>query len=370
MAIYGLLNLVAQYKGNSRFRIQKNIKFKLLLRKSVARYLVWLAIICFAAGFYEIHPTYRGIKDNSLFFSYLFKLYLIGGLPYFFVTLIIKSSPVEDFYDPSIRIIHILKQMIIRFARRDFSNVFRALKNRYNKRVLLNLIVRFYFIPVMVSQIYVNINNTVYSSNQHFMNYSYLSICTWISSMLWLMDILNTSLSYCVESRWIENRSRSVDLTASGWIVCIACYAPVNVATGALFPFGPFVGAAHPESILSGSEIFMYVFRTLEVLLLAMHIYAVTSLGPSMANLTMKKLQTRGLYGVIRHPGTTFKLSLWWLQSAAYAEFWKIEYIFGQLMWNVLYVLRAFTEERHLSGHQEYREYKKTVKYRFIPGVV
>ncbi len=368
--IYGIVNLVRQSRGLSRFRVQKDIRFASLLKKSVARYLVWLVVISLARSFYEVHPTYRGLRDNSLFFSYLFRFYLIGGLPYFLITLKVKSSAVEDFYDPSVRIIHILKQTATRLMRGDFSNAFRALENRYNRKVLLNLVIRFYFIPVMVSQIYSNVNNAVYSSNRRFMDFSYLSICSWILSMLWLMDALNTSLSYCVESRWIENRSRSVDTTVGGWLVCVACYAPINGATGALFPFGPLAGAAHPGSILSGSMTFLYAFRTLEALLLGLHIYAVTSLGPSMANLTFKKLQTRGLYGVIRHPGTTFKLIMWWMQSAAYAEFWRVEYIFGQLMWNVLYVLRAFTEERHLSNYREYRDYKDKVRYRFIPGVL
>ncbi len=39
-------------------------------------------------------------------------------------------------------------------------------------------------------------------------------------------------------------------------------------------------------------------------------------------------------------------------------------------MWNLLYILRAITEERHLGKFEEYREYIKKVKYRFIPWVV
>jgi protein-S-isoprenylcysteine O-methyltransferase Ste14 len=39
------------------------------------------------------------------------------------------------------------------------------------------------------------------------------------------------------------------------------------------------------------------------------------------------------------------------------------------LGWNLLYVARAITEEQHLSADPHYREYKKRVRYRFIPGL-
>ena len=44
--------------------------------------------------------------------------------------------------------------------------------------------------------------------------------------------------------------------------------------------------------------------------------------------------------------------------------------ILGHLAWNVIYVLRALTEERHLRHYAEYREYMQRVKYRFIPGLI
>jgi protein-S-isoprenylcysteine O-methyltransferase Ste14 len=87
-------------------------------------------------------------------------------------------------------------------------------------------------------------------------------------------------------------------------------------------------------------------------------------------NITFKKLQDRGPYGIIRHPGTVCKLTFWWLQSVMYIRFWSLEYIFGQIMWSTIYILRALSEERHLSHLPEYRDYKKRVRYRFIPGVI
>ena len=49
-----------------------------------------------------------------------------------------------------------------------------------------------------------------------------LQSLTWTSAILWLMDTTNASLSYCIESRWIENRSRSIDMTVGGWLVYLS----------------------------------------------------------------------------------------------------------------------------------------------------
>lgn len=369
--VYGLINFIRQRKGNSHFSVQKEIEFYPLVKKSIARYLVWLVILYAGFKFYELHPLYKQVEKNLTFFSYFFQLYLMFGLPYFFVTLIFKSSTKEDFYDPAIRIIHIFKQISLRIFQRNKSRaIFGVLKKQYNKKVLLNLLMRGYFIPFMVIQVYVNINDSIVYSDNNFRGYDLLTILMWTSAILWLTDTLNASMSYCIESRWIENRSRSIDMTAGGWLVCLACYAPLNNITGSLFPFGPFAASKYPDSIFIQDITFIYFIKILEITVLIFHVYADCSLGPSIANITFKKLQTRGLYGIIRHPGTIFKLLLWWVQAGFYREFWRFDFLFGHLMWNLLYILRAITEERHLGKFEEYREYMKKVKYRFIPWVV
>jgi protein-S-isoprenylcysteine O-methyltransferase Ste14 len=369
--LLGLANLVRQARGLSAFTLQRGVRLKPLLKKAVARYLVWLAALSGAYAFYRLHPYYGALEKNVTFFSHVLQLYVAAGLPYFLVTLVVKSSAVEDFYDPAVRLLHMARQLY-RWASGDagYSSTARVFRRGYNRKVLLNLLMRGYFMPIMVVQVYANIDNAVKASADGFRGYDFLTVSFFITSMLWLMDTLNASLCYCIESRWLENRSRSVDSTVAGWLVCIACYSPVNAATAMVFPFGPSVADRYPETLLSFDMRFIYALKIAEILLLVAHVYADVSIGVSGANLTFKRLQTRGPYGLIRHPGTTFKLSLWWLQSAVYAGFWRFEYIFGHLMWNALYILRTVTEERHLGRFEEYVEYKKKVGYRFIPWIV
>jgi len=371
--IYGLINLVHQGKGLSDFRIETRPDFAGLLRRAFARYLVWLPIFYFAAHAYRMTPYYdsESIQPALFYFDVLLKLYLVGGLPYFLFTLAIKSSRVEDFYDPAVRIIHMIKQTLYRvFLRKGRLSLIRVFKKRYNRKVLLNLVMRAYFIPIMVSQVYVMLNQSVQFAANRFNDFSFITVLLWLTAILWLCDVINASVAYGIESRWLENRTRSIDLSITGWAVCLFCYYPLNNITSSMFPFAYTVVTNDLNSLLVPELGFFYAVKILEISLLALHVYIDLSLGTSVANISLKKLQTTGPYGVVRHPGTTTKLAFWVLISACYSAFWSWPIILGQLAWSALYIGRAITEERHLRQHEEYREYMKKVRYRFIPGLL
>lgn len=369
---YGGINFYRQCKHQHYYSIARDINVVQLLKRSVVRYLVWLAIIYSAYQFYTFHPFY-GTKDfeaGHVFFEKFLNIYLVAALPYFIITLIFKSSRVEDYYDPAIRLIHMFKQVSLRLLRRESrQSVLFVFRKQYNRKILLILLVRAYFIPTMIIQVYGNLYNAVTMTQKNFDDYQFLSFLFFVSAILWLMDTINASLAYVIESRWVENRPRSIDMTIGGWLVCLSCYAPLNMVTGTLFPWAPSVETNNPDDLLVASMGFLYAIKIAEVLMLAAHIYTDVSLGPSVANITLRKLQTRGFYGIIRHPGTSLKLAYFLLTSIFFKAFWQFKFIYGYLMWGMIYVLRALTEERHLRHYKEYQEYMKKVKYRFIPKI-
>jgi len=367
---WGAANFIRQWRGLSDFYIDTNIRMLPLLQRAVVRYVVWMVVLFIGLKFLQSHSFYQRYDKSIQFLDVLLDFYLVAGLPYFLLTLKFKASRVEDFYDPAVRFIHIIKQISLGLWRRN-GRPFAVLSKPYNRKVLLNLVMRAYFIPFMVVQVYANMNNAIRFSVDDFQGYNLMAILLWLSSLLWFMDALCASAGYSIESRWAENRSRSIDMTVAGWLVCMACYEPFNQVTGTLFPFGPLIANVAPQSFAFVDQPAIYIFKVVEIVLLLALIYSDLSLGPSGVNITLKRLQTRGPYGIIRHPGTVCKLSLWWLQTAFYAQFWMSpQLIIGHLAWNALYVMRALTEERHLRQHAQYREYMKRVKYRFIPGLI
>jgi protein-S-isoprenylcysteine O-methyltransferase Ste14 len=369
---YAVLYFVRQCRGDSPFSIISHIHFPQLIQRALVRYVIWLIALGCGYVFYQQAPLYSAPEHYATqsFFAQFFMAYLWLGLPYFLLTLIFKSSRVEDFYDPAIRILHVVKQITLRTLRdEDSRSIWRVLRRPYNRKVFLNLVMRAYFIPVMVEQVAPTAVASLNTLYREFSAHDLLTLLFAISTTLWLIDVLNACVAYCLESRWLENRSRSIDLTVGGWLVCFSCYEPINQITGTLFPFAPTVATNQVSDLIIVNMSFFYALKILETFLTGVHIYADTSLGTSGANITLKKLQTQGLYGLIRHPGTTTKLTLWLVQSFFYRRFWSIKFIFGYSMWAMLYVLRALTEERHLSKFSEYRAYMKKVKYRFFPGL-
>jgi protein-S-isoprenylcysteine O-methyltransferase Ste14 len=93
--------------------------------------------------------------------------------------------------------------------------------------------------------------------------------------------------------------------------------------------------------------------------------WASVSLGFKGSNLTNRGIVASGPYRFVRHPAYTAKVLLWIIQGIFFAQFTT-----GILMaFLIIYFLRAWTEERHLSLDPDYLEYRKKVKWRYIPGL-
>ena len=370
--IYSALNIYRQATGNSQYRMKLPGNWPLLLRRVLARYVVWLGLIYSGYLFYHLEPYYatESFAANQWLFEKLLHYYLFLGIPYFLVTLIFRHSPREDYYDPAIRLIHIVKQITLQLAQgASVKRSFRVMHKRYNRKILLILIMRVYFIPLLVAQVYYNLYYGIHWYTQYQSSHDMMNLLLAVTSCIWLLDVTNASLAYLVESRWLENRSRSIDLTVSGWLVCLMCYAPLNFITGAVLPFAPSVVTYQAQDLLVNDMTWVYVTKTLEALLLFIHVCCGLSLGTSVTNITLRKLQTRGPYGLVRHPGVSTKLLFWLMQSVFYRQFWQAKFIVGYIAWGWIYIGRAFTEERHLKHFPEYREYMRKVKYRFLPWI-
>jgi protein-S-isoprenylcysteine O-methyltransferase Ste14 len=133
------------------------------------------------------------------------------------------------------------------------------------------------------------------------------------------------------------------------------------IAVVAFFSGLAFVGPKTAEPALVVSA------RAVALVALVLGILTQLNLGRSFGILiAQRKIKTRWLYGVIRHPmyftDVLFKVGMLlkmpgWINLAVF------------LLSVACYVYRALLEEKFLSQSEEYREYMKRVKYRFIPGV-
>jgi hypothetical protein len=166
-------------------------------------------------------------------------------------------------------------------------------------------------------------------------------------------------IGYGMESRWLGNKTRSVEPTWLGWAAALSCYPPYNNVLGTYLPL------ENGKQWITGEDTQLWL-RGIIVALFFIYASATVSFGFKFSNLTNRGIISRGPYRLIRHPAYVTKCTAWWLEHMPTMTLTKA--FFLSLLCGV-YALRAWTEERHLSRDAEYREYKKKVPWVIIPGV-
>jgi len=251
-----------------------------------------------------------------------------------------------------------------------------------NKLGFLTIVVKVFFAPLMLSWLAGHIANML-TNLTYVWNYRDLLTSDFLnifqSHLFWLIfqiilfaDVFFFTLGYLIELPLLKNKILSVDPTLSGWVVTLLCYPPFNSTIGNILPW---VSTDFPYFENS------YLFVGLNfLLLLLMGIYAWASvvLNFKASNLTHRGIVAKGPYAIVRHPAYICKNLAWWIGaipalSMAYStgltEMFIV--ILTMSVWNLLYFLRAMTEERHLRMvNSDYAKYVKKVKYRFIPRII
>jgi protein-S-isoprenylcysteine O-methyltransferase Ste14 len=194
-----------------------------------------------------------------------------------------------------------------------------------------------------------------------------------ILNIIFLVDFFPFVVGYLVQTRVLDNEVVSVDASTSGWLACMVCYPPFNVAMAALLPWQVLQVAPVYPTFSATAHL---VVNGVMLAFFSCYAWASVSLGFKCGNLMHRGIVHSGLYRNIRHPAYLFKNLAWWTgalpllvglaQTSAKGFFWFVFCLGG---WSAVYVLRAICEERHLSRHADYRDYMKRVPYRFIPGV-
>jgi protein-S-isoprenylcysteine O-methyltransferase Ste14 len=268
-----------------------------------------------------------------------------------------------------------------RQCRRRLAGQPRQRASEPEKQAMLCLLLKFIFIPFCIHGLVAYLAYTndqligmagvldaqdlfgLYNSHLH----------AFLLNLIFLVDFFPFVVGYLVQARVLDNEVVSVDASAGGWLACLVCYPPFNVAMVALLPWQVVELAPMYPTFSATTHLLV---NGMLLAFFACYAWASVSLGFKCSNLMHRGIVRRGLYRSIRHPAYLFKNLAWWTgalplliglaQTSAKAFFWTVFCIGG---WSALYVLRALCEERHLSRHADYRAYMKQVPYRFIPGV-
>jgi len=178
--------------------------------------------------------------------------------------------------------------------------------------------------------------------------------------LLFFVDTIWALFGYCAESRWFGNKTKSVEPTGlAGWWP--SCATPPTTTSAALISPQPgrTVAAHHDPGVLA-------VFKVLTLVAFTIYVWATLAFGPTFSNLTNRGIVTRGPYassGTPPMPARTLRGGWNISPIGSPGNGYFPHNLLALVVWNIIYGLRAWTEERHLSQDPAYREYKKKVRW-------
>lgn len=334
--------------------------------------LLIMYIIVQLAPHYAISKMFIPSRE---FFDLVLILYLVLGFPYLYLTLRYKSGTRYEFNDYAILLLIFYKSLFKIIAAGSSEKVRKTYATRiFNRRVikaLLAFVISFFFLTLMTRFLHLEytelskalsfIQSPLFEkiSFYHQYNVSY----TYLYHLIIFVDVIIAMVGYTVSTRWLGNRSKSVDMTFFGWIVVLMCYPPFNELIESQISINDF--DTHPLTL---SDIANMAIMTLILILFTLYAWATAALGFKFSNLSNRGIISHGPYAFVRHPAYACKNLAWWLQATfVLTNIWASLLL---LAWNIVYILRGITEEHHLMKDREYQAYCKRVKHRFIPKII
>ncbi len=317
---------------------------------------------------YTTNPHYISFigKDSKVVLEFLF---------WFLIQYLILQSVIKYLFQKKLdvtkltRIYEFFERIVISFYRR-----FKGEKVKIDwqldpqtRTAFLAIVVKVFYVPIMLGTVtgngnaFINdtgrlLNGSLQMNFDVFFNY--------FINLLFLIDTFIFTFGYLIELDFLGNKIKSVEPTMLGWVAALSTYPPFNSQTGTFFPL-------YKDGLtFLGSNI--ATLRLLQICILLCHtgfVLSSISLGAKGSNLTSRGVVQTGMYRFVRHPAYVTKLSAWFIEGLLYAP--NIFYFPSWFAFVLIYYTRAWTEERHLSTTDpDYLEYKKKVKWMFIPRLV
>ncbi len=173
------------------------------------------------------------------------------------------------------------------------------------------------------------------------------------------VDVLFAAMGYLMTLRLFGAHIRSTEPTLLGWSVAIVCYQPAWSYFSSHYLI--YEDAYGWGAWLSGSNGLLLTWAVMISLLNLIYVWSTITFGIRFSNLTHRGILTNGPYRFTKHPAYIAKNLSWWLIAVPFLPVhgWTeaLKQCVMLLGLNLIYYLRAWTEERHLSWDKTYVSY-------------
>jgi len=311
--------------------------------RSLTKFAGLLGSLGFIAALYWLLPEYQSSFYQNYFamLRILLPPWIALAIPYIFF--IDRRMPVpKDGYW------HMGNLVTFRWT---------ALNQKFLSQHLLGWLIKGFFLPLMFS----------YMCNDlgRFLPYDFGKLSgfnfwfDFVHDFLFFIDVGLVSMGYLMSLRVSDTHFRSAEPTMLGWTVALVCYEPFWLLIGRqylAFDKGNTWGAW-----LWNSPVLYGIWGTMILVLTAIYVWATVVFGARFSNLTHRGIITNGPYRWTKHPAYVAKNLSWWMIAVPFIPQGSLgETLRPCLMLlgvNGIYLLRAKTEEWHLSRDPVYVAY-------------
>jgi protein-S-isoprenylcysteine O-methyltransferase Ste14 len=227
-------------------------------------------------------------------------------------------------------------------------------KREVMKNHFLGWLVKAFFFPLMLVWLTQNVTEVLHFNLAEWSTRSY----DFMNTSLYLLDLLFTTVGYALSLRILDTQLRTAEPTMFGWFVALFCYQPF---------FSTFehqyvsYGGVNFSSALAFAPHLRNLCGSVILILVGIYVSATIAFGVRFSNLTHRGILTNGPYRYTKHPAYISKNLSWWLISLpflpvnGFGDAVRHTCALGCI--NMIYFLRARTEEKHLSRDPTYVAY-------------
>jgi protein-S-isoprenylcysteine O-methyltransferase Ste14 len=315
------------------------------------KYLGLVGSLGFVCLMYWLFPEYREGNTYKNYFLMLERIWaptLVLALVYFYWLDAYMVDPCDGYWHTG------------RFLLCDWSLVNWPLLGQH----LLGWVVKGFFLPLMFIYMCHDLNEFLkvdffsYTNFQQWYGFTY--------DLVFLLDLSLVAMGYMMCFRITDTQIRSVEPTMLGWVVAIMCYKPF---WGFFEQHYLRYDADHPWGAWLWNYPLMYgIWGSCILVLLAIYAWSTACFGARFSNLTNRGIITGGPYALTKHPSYISKNLSWWMVSVPFivssSAGEAVRHSLLLLLLNIVYILRAKTEERHLSRDPDYVSYANWMEER------
>jgi hypothetical protein len=321
--------------------------------RSIVKLVGLTSTLAAVGAFYYVLPEYQGdfYAQYWAFLKIVGLALLLGGVPYFILVDRHMTESRDGYWHMGMLVL----------------GQWRAVDRKVVQQHLLGWAVKAFFLALMFVYLTHDIEflqtielSLVFDSFRNFYDVAW--------RYLFAVDVAFVCCGYLLTLRVLDSHIRSTDATTLGWVAALVCYQPfwsfvqrtyLNYENGTSWGYW-----------LEGYPALYAVWGTAILLVLCVYTAASVVFGLRFSNLTHRGIITNGPYRYTKHPAYVAKNITWWMIAMPFLSNTGVDgALRGCLLLlglNLLYFLRARTEERHLSKDPVYVQYALAMNERSV----